>query len=259
MLKLVCFSFLLFLVKTPLVIAQEITAKQQQDFANQLYKNKEYYRAITEYERFLFFFPEHPASLRAKIQIGKAYQAGKNYQAAIDYWQQIQAENPLLENNDIINLLYAIAWLDKDKERIFYYRQENIKQSIAILKKLNPNLTTANLDFAKEWNAGQQQLAKKSPLVAGTLSAIIPGLGSAYNSRYKEAFYAFFITSLFISATLEAQKQNDVNKTSVFGFFALAFYGGNIYTAVNGAYKYNELSKQHYLQNLRTRYDLFFP
>ncbi len=247
--------------------AQElkIDASRQKTFADKLYQKKEYYRAISEYQRFLYFFPQHPFTLDSRLQIGKAYLAGKDYTTAISYWEELKKNFPTLDSNYEVNLYLAYSWMDKDSNRFFYYRQKNIKKALEVLQSISitnsapKKLITSDIDsFIEEWEVGSTNLDKKSPWVAGTLSAIFPGSGSLYTKRYNEAIYAFFINFIFLGATLEANKSGDSAAVSILGFFALAFYAGNIYTAINGSYKYNDFSQTQYWNNLRTKHNLFF-
>ncbi len=99
-------------------------------------------------------------------------------------------------------------------------------------------------------------LPSKSPWLAGGLSALAPGAGSAYGGRWSEAALAFFINALFIGATLEAAEEDDDDLALVLGIGALAFYAGNIYAAVNGAYKFNDRIRAAYLAQQRVRFGL---
>ena len=250
---------LFFFVFFDFLLAQEIKidAFQQKKFADKLYQKKEYYRAISEYQRFLYFFPKHSFVLDSRLQIGKSYLAGKDYMAASNYFEELKEQIPSLRLNVEINLYHAFSWMDRDSSRLFYYRQKNISKALEILKPLQI-AEPIIFSFANEWEIGITNLDKKSPWLAGSLSAVVPGAGSLYTKRYNEALYAFFINSIFLGATLEANRSGQEAKASVLGFLALAFYTGNIYTAINGAHKYNDFLQRRYWNNLRTKHNFFF-
>ncbi len=256
--------WLFFFAFFDFLLAQElkIDAVNQKNFADKLYQKKEYYRAISEYQRFLYFFPQHPFVLDSRLQIGKSYLAGKDYITASNYWEELKELFPSLRLNAEINLYHAFSWMDRDSNRLFYYRQKNINKALGILKPLqftNHTILSSEIgSFVNEWEAGNINLDKKSTWLAGTLSASIPGAGSFYTKRYNEALYAFFINLIFLGATLESNRSGQEAKSALLGFFALAFYSGNIYTAINGAHKYNDLSQTRYWNNLRTKHNLFF-
>ncbi len=249
---------LLFFAFFDFLLAQEIKidATHQKIFADSLYQKKEYYRAISEYQRFLFFFPLHPFAFDSRLKIGKAYLAGNDYAAASSYWEKLKEQFPELQLNSEVNLYHAFSWMDKDSDRLFYYRQKNIKKALDILKPLQ--ITEPRIfSFVNEWENGITNLDEKSPWLAGSLSAIVPGSGSLYTGRYREALYSFFVNFIFLGATLEANRSGEEAKASILGIFALVFYAGNIYTAINGAYKYNDFSQTHYWNNLRKKHNFF--
>ncbi len=248
--------YLFLLCYAPFLIAQEITldANSQKKFADRLHLSKEFYRAITEYQRLLHFFPKQQ-SPEIHTQIAKSYLAGRDYNGAIDYFKSVKVKYPELLWSEEMQFLYSLAFLDKDNHKPFYYRRDNIKKAITLMYDIRVDFYKPVKSFVDEWQQHNQQ-SKKSPLIAGSLSAILPGAGSLYNKRYKEAFYSFFINSLFVLASIEARNNKESTKEAIFSFFALAFYGGNIYTAINGAHKYNDYTKTKYLNDLRIKYSI---
>jgi hypothetical protein len=80
----------------------------------------------------------------------------------------------------------------------------------------------------------------KSPALAGVLAAVIPGAGHLYCERPGDGALAFVVTGAFAWATVEAFQQDHEGLGIGLGFVTLAFYGGNIFSAVNVAHKYND-------------------
>ena len=62
------------------VPAQDLSSLTERDkilaFADHLYESRDYYRAITEYTRFIFLFPSDPLVKIARLKIAYAYQKG---------------------------------------------------------------------------------------------------------------------------------------------------------------------------------------
>lgn len=100
------------------------------------------------------------------------------------------------------------------------------------------------------------ELPHKSPALAGTLSAVLPGAGSLYVGRPAEAALSFFVNALLISGTVTAFREHQDGLGVGLGVLALAFYGGNIYAAVSGAHKFNDGAEAAYLEEQRTRFGL---
>jgi hypothetical protein len=99
-------------------------------------------------------------------------------------------------------------------------------------------------------------LPSKSPALAGTMSAVLPGSGSIYVGRYAEGALAYFVNALLIGGTVTAFQEHQDGLGVGLGVLALAFYGGSIYAAVNGAHKFNDRAAAGYLDQQRVRFGL---
>ena len=90
-----------------------------------------------------------------------------------------------------------------------------------------------------------EDIPPKSPTLAGTLSAILPGSGQVYSGRPKDGVMAFVVNALFISGTIVALDNENYAVAAIVGGVGLPFYIGNIYGAANSARKWNlSLSKE---------------
>jgi hypothetical protein len=79
----------------------------------------------------------------------------------------------------------------------------------------------------------------KSPALAGTMSAILPGAGQAYVGSWQSAAYSFLINALFLSATIELQNKGlYATSLSAGAVFSVTYIGG-ILSAVQSAQTYN--------------------
>ncbi len=230
------------------------------DYATHLYLQGEYYRSVTEYNRFLYFFPDNPLHSSAELQIGKAYMAGDRLDEAIAFWKsQMEGADKGDENFSRIKILLGISLLDLDQSAIFSFRKNNIEEAIQNFNELDErsNEIQPITDFADEWQSAEFP-GMKSPLLAGSLSAVLPGAGSLYTGRYLEGIYAFFITGLFYLATVDAVSNDEAELGYLFGFLTLGFYGGNIYAAANGAFKMNDQGQAETLKRLRQKHGIWF-
>ena len=253
------FLFLICLCYFSSVVSAEslyINDKEQYQYATFLYRSGEYYRAITEYKRLVHFFPESDYTPQAIMQIGRSYMAGGELDVAIKYWESL--EEPLVSSGDV-NIMLGLSYLDKDQVKVYSLRKPSVDKGIEQFSRLSDSgraLPEAN-DFLNDWRT-KSEPEYKSPWLAGTMSAVIPGTGSLYTGRYTEGFYAFFITALFAVATIEAIHQEDKSLSLLLGSFTIAFYGGNIYTAINSAYKVNDKMDTDDLYDFRQEHGIWF-
>ena len=264
------------------VVAEEMPAQKMISFADSLFEKGDYYRAITEYERVIFFHPGDPLALTARFQIAHAYLKGDRIDQAVERFRALNQEFP---NDDIGRKAYYLlgeAYYQKrdygrasdvftsfietypgdqriDAARIrlgwSYLRQGQWRQAADEFQKLPPD---SPLHAQAEGLAGEAKdypgIPRKSPSLAGGLSAVLPGAGQLYIERPGDALISFLLNGAFIWATVEAF-HNDNNVTGgILLFFESGWYLGNVYNAVNGAHKYNRRTEQQYMDGLQDKY-----
>jgi len=238
----------------------QLSDKDVLGFADYLYQNEEYYRAISEYKRHQHFFPSSPFTQRVSLQIGRSFMAGGDHTEAIRYWRLNLGNSPGdEETHNRIRILLGISLLDMDKNRPFSLRKETVNRAFhqfSDVKDLGGHSSLIN-DFVMDWNT-RPPPGYRSPWLAGLMSAGLPGSGSFYSGRYLEGTYAFFLTVLFGLATHNAIQQDQSELAIVFGFFTLTFYGGSIYTAVNSVHKTNDKMDSDELFRLRKKHGIWF-
>ena len=89
------------------------------------------------------------------------------------------------------------------------------------------------------------------------MSAVLPGSGQVYNGRYQDALGAFALNALVISGAWLAFDDDNPALGLVCSIFALGWYKGNIYGAVNGAHKYNRKIDEDIFRNSVQNFGLY--
>lgn len=247
---------LLFLFSSLNVQAGEelvLKAPQIYQFALTLMKQGEYYRAITEWKRLIHFFPESPQAAVAKVKIGRALILGGKPGEGVAHLK------PLAEGSggDSARYLLALGYLEQGKNRPYPLRTDSLSHAFASLREISENWPGKKPvgGFLKAMEA-PPSLPEKSPFLAGSLSAVLPGAGSFYTGRVAEGALALFLNAAMIYSTAEAVKKERRTLGAFLGTFALAFYGGSIYAAANGAHKFNSDAKAAYLKQQRAKFGL---
>jgi tetratricopeptide (TPR) repeat protein len=267
-------------------IANEMPAENMMSFADSLFGRGDYYRAITEYERVFFFYPDHPIAKTARFQIAHCYFKGDRLDQAIDRLRALSKELPNEEVGRKAYFMLGEAHYQKreysraadifatyietypgdervDAARIkigwSYLRQGQWRQAADEFQKLPPDSPLhAQAEGLAEGSENYPGIPTKSPTLAGGLSAVIPGAGQLYINRPGDALVSFLLNGAFIWATVEAF-QNDNNVTGgILLFFESGWYLGNIYNAVNGAHKYNRRSEKQFLDGLQEKYGVSY-
>jgi len=274
-----CIIFLLIICPCD-VRGEDDNIKRQFEYAESLFKEGDFYRAITEYKRFIFFFPEEERTEKCYFKIGKSYFKAKKWVEAIDalkvfiarfprsfmlndaLYLKGSAEKNLKKYDDALSTFGEII-----KRSSGEYRNKAIYQSALVLIDME-DWKRASETFlkipeksvlspaARIFSSGLENLDNlpmKSPVTAGTLAAIMPGAGHLYTERPCDALVAFLLNGAFIWAAVELFDDEKYVAGGIVTFFELGWYTGNIYSAVSSAHKYNRRVKEKFLQNLRDK------
>ena len=253
-------------------------ANQILGFAEALFHNGDYFRAITEYKRFLFLYPTDARAGRVQLQIGISYQRGQQWEDARKTFEEIARQHadvdirseaayrvgetsfeqgryaqaiadlrPVAERSPHIPVgeqaRYLLGWS--------YLRARQwpeASQTFAIIDATSPLFPSSRAlaDAAREG----EELPRKSPALAGLMSAVIPGTGQFYTGRWRDGTVALLLNGAFLAAGLEAVSAGNEAAAGLLLFFEAAWYSGAIYGAVNAAQKYNLDLEERWLQGL---------
>ena len=136
--------------------------------------------------------------------------------------------------------LSLIVTNDSNIQQLIYLSRAGV-----LLIKKDFNTAKENIDkFSRNWYTVSEQQdnltqlystlvkhKKKSPFIAGALSAIVPGLGKVYTKRVGEGVSAFLITTTLGLVAWENLIKDGITdpKTIIFGSLFSLFYIGNIW------------------------------
>ena len=255
-------------------------------FAEWLFAERDFYRAITEYERFLFLQPGSALAPWVRLRIGESYLAGGRTGAAREAFERLlhAGPEPALEHTALL----AVA-------RTFYL-EDRLRQSADLLDGLLPGLTDPDLKgyalylaacVALKQGEGARAkaawlalpvghpLAERALLLAGTvgrldqlphkskalagLLSMVPGLGHLYLGEPAIALTAFVWNGLFGFAAYDAFRRQSYGVGTLLAVLELLWYSGTIYGAVAGAERYNRDAQQNFLEALDRQAGLDIP
>jgi tetratricopeptide (TPR) repeat protein len=241
------------------------------------FEDGDFYRAITEYRRFLFFFPESLRAEEARWKIASSYFQGKKWDEALSAADDLLRKHPSSPWAPEAILLKGRCWMEKKEfaqaryhflraqeiaagtgvsqeaqwqAAVTYLREERWKEAAAEFRKVDPGSKLyPRADHWAKGLEGMDEFPQKSPTTAGVL-AVLPGAGHLYCERYRDAGIALVLNAAFIWGMVEAFKHENYVVGGILTFFELGWYSGNIYSAVSSAHKYNRNMKKEYLDNL---------
>ena len=277
----------LFLILPASALPVEITldSEAQFQFARQTMDRGEYMRAIAEYERFIYFFPEDEKVPQARYLIGYCYLEAKEYGSARKALEEVYGRYSSRPVGAKALFLMGES----------YYRQGFLKEAQQSFKKVIETYPDLEVKDAARYRLGwsqmkedkwgeasgsflmvdkssllypnAQDLAKmslkgealpyKKPTTAGVL-AVLPGLGHLYCERPKDALVSFLLNGLTIWAAIEAFDEDLEVLGGMLLLLEAGWYTGNIYSAVNSAHKYNRKVRNDFRQSLPDRLNLKF-
>jgi len=268
------FFFFALLCQAPFAYADEkgilLTEKIQLQLADAFMEEKEYYRAITEYKKFLILFPDSEKSDYALFETGMAYFRGEEYGSSLQYFSAIgekyKTSRHLPESVYYEGLSH---WKLKDREKarssfdtlaeafpqsefaplalvagsLVAFEEENVAASRKRLEWLTdryPEYPGSKKAIEAMTLIDQYPgLPEKSEILAGVMSAVLPGSGYIYADRAGDGITAFLINALFIAGTIVAINAENYAVAGIVGGIGLPFYLGNIYGSANAARKWN--------------------
>jgi tetratricopeptide (TPR) repeat protein len=256
-------------------------AREVRRFADRLLADGDFYRAIGEYRRYLFLAPDAPDRTGARLAIGRAYLAGdraadaaawfdtlaaaesdpaiaaawryqaglarladEDFPAAADDLEAAAAGLPGYRGRALTLRGFALAAADRDDEAVATLR----------LAAREPDAGALAPELADELARRDEELAHRSPAVAGILSAIVPGAGHAYVGDVGLGLTALAWNGLFAWGLYETIDARLWGLTAVVGAVEALFYGGAITGSVAAAHKFNRDARLNQLDDLRRRH-----
>jgi len=278
--RMISKTFLIVIINLLYANAQEFSSET---FADYLFREGEYYRAITEYFRFLHTVSD--STIRAGLlrKVGLCYFKGGDYDGYILFFENNQFNfyrDSLIYNemNLYLGKSYyhlnrykkAIAKLDSQQLSppnqffddflflvgISYSRMYDWQKAIQKLQLINQGHSDIDKIRANNMILSLQNfpdLSHRSPFLAGGLSAIIPGAGYAYCHRWGTAIASFLVNGLLVWTFSDALKKEQYGLASLTGFVGIGWYVGNIKGSAKAAKKYNSHIRNDYIDNILRR------
>ncbi|MEA2015093.1 MAG: tetratricopeptide repeat protein [Thermodesulfobacteriota bacterium] len=260
--------------------------EKQFKFAESLLEQADFYRAIGEYKRLIFLCPDAVGFCEnAYFKTGVSYYRAKKWQGAIEAFNTFLLNYP--DSRMFAEAMYLKGMSEKNlslydealvtfgriiETEIGEYQARATYQSALVLMDMKKwdragkmfsrvSGKSSLYDSAYVFSAGLDNIDNiqhKSPAVAGTLAAIIPGAGHLYTERLRDAVVAFLLNGVFIWSAVELFHDEKYVTGGIVTFFELGWYTGNIYSAVSSAHKFNKRTQKDFLQGLKNRVSLSY-
>jgi len=262
----------------PRAYSQDSGAEKLLGFADSLFQEGDFYRAISEYKRFIHYYPSDRRLESAYFRIAESYYKAGRWQDALKSFKEFVDRFPGskrvpeaflfkgLSEKKMKRYDEALQSFDEIQKKatgeirhravyesaLVYVDREDWGRATETMEKIP--MESGLHASAVRFHSGLRrihELPEKSPSVAGTMAAVLPGSGHVYTERYRDASVAFLLNGAFILAAVELFRHDNDIAGGVVTFFEAGWYAGNIYSAVSSAHKYNRRVKEEYIQKLK--------
>jgi hypothetical protein len=261
-------------------------AERQLHFADHLFMDGDWYRAITEYRRYLFMVKgQGDDASRSAVAIGEALLRGEQFDAAGRQLDGVAQRATRLELRQTALFGAGRAYLLDGRPELakprFRLLVKDDKTSPALREEASWLLAWGHFDAgemettenildvlaagggrhaqqalgAKAALGERHDLQLKNPVVAGLLS-VVPGLGHVYLGQWAVGAGSFMWNALFIAAATVAWIQGDFAVAAVLTIFELGWYSGSAFGAVAGTYRHNRDVIRNWRDDVMARYGM---
>ena len=174
-----------------------------------------------------------------KTKHGKLMLLGGNPDSALIYFREKACPDSVgLYLAEVSSLLFSCRFPDA--------RNAAGKYSSTVKNKL-PQFTSFINDSLK--------LRKRSSLLAGGMSAVLPGSGKMYTGRWEDGFYSLLIIASNAYASYRYFHKQGMSSAGgwIFAGIGTGFYLGNVYGSVKAAKVFNRNEKARIRNSIRRR------
>jgi tetratricopeptide (TPR) repeat protein len=247
-------------------------------FGRSLFYEGEYYRAIGELQRFLFFQPQHPLASEAQLTIGLAYFCGERWLQAFEVFRRVTraAPHPWTRAEAALWMAEARAHgADQEEARRLY--QELIRQypGSAVAQRAAYLIGWGHVR-RRQWAEAREafvqieakspyrasaarvaaaldpppQLPYRSPTVAQLLSTLLPGTGQIYVGHTLDGLIGLGVHGAMIAGTTGAVMAGLQGAAGIGAFFTWGFYRSQMANAANSARDFNTQAEERFIGQL---------
>ncbi|MEO0092418.1 MAG: hypothetical protein ABIK61_06890 [candidate division WOR-3 bacterium] len=243
-------------------------------FAESLYQEKDYFNAITEFERYLFFHPNTSNSQEIKYKLALSYFYCNETLKTEKILQELSSEIGVIPK--LAQRFLAQLYIDSKKylkakiELNDLLISDNIQDKTEIYRELgyialqekDTKTALGYFTLAQDsWLITETErvikLPKKNVSLSQLLSTFIPGSGEIYCGQLGWGILSFLANSTTIYGTIHSFKNKHyLDATLIFSIFFMRFYNGSRSNARDFALEYNEKIYQAKIKEIEKFYRL---
>ncbi|MBA2660722.1 MAG: hypothetical protein H0U74_00380 [Bradymonadaceae bacterium] len=245
------------------------------------YLQGDLYRAISEYQTFLFERAGDERAAHVRLKIAWLYGLANEHRSAarlLDAVAMANAEEPLgwwsryyfahvalnagrpeiakLAFDEVLSICAQTGRCDELTAQTqlgladYYAGRHEFVLAAGELAKLPPNAPAAEEAARISRQLLELKIPSKSPAIAGLLS-IVPGFGHLYIEEYGIGMLAMIWNGVFIYGIVDSILAGSYGQALLIGLIESIWYGGTIFGAIAGAQRFNRDAMQIVESGLR--------
>ncbi|MBS4035067.1 MAG: hypothetical protein KGZ85_11425 [Ignavibacterium sp.] len=248
---------------------------EQFHYAQSLYENENYFDAVTEFKRVLFFDDQKEFQYSANFYIADSYKSGGMFSEAIRYFTLAELASQTIDDvyickieniklnilrrtteraNRLIDELLSDERFSSKTKELYYWKgwsyifSDKWEEASNEFSKIKPDHELSSFSQAIYDSLYDVQFAK-------VLSYILPGAGQFYTGEYLSGILSLGWNALWGYLTINAFTEERVfDGLVVANFLWLRFYNGNVYNAEKFAREKNRKITNRALDYLQSIY-----
>jgi TM2 domain-containing membrane protein YozV len=220
-------------------------------FADYLFCEGDYLRAIEQYG----LLKDHSASDTTDFKMMLGYSKLGLYKESNKYFNGIDDKSNFYSDAYLLSLKNELLIEPKliivsNAQSFDSIQLKSFRKLTTISILFEAELNILREDFISPYDEDERNAAAsfydfkvdphyKSPALAGTLSAIIPGSGKMYVGEWGDGVTALVVTSLFAFLAYDNFQADHTTRAWIFTGLGAFFYAGNIYGSIASAQIFN--------------------
>jgi hypothetical protein len=275
---------LLLAMPAVFIASNESSAQSGVDYAEHLLSEHDYFRAVSEFKKMLYFAPDESTRIACLYGIARGYLGSGNHNTSLQYSARF-LDKPTLTGQQrtdgfiLMGLGYYGIRAIPSAETAFARAGETDTSGrsalmAALLKAEMRDWTAASSRFkaVAEAHPGAKaggladslskamlrgaELPSRSPFLAACMSALLPGSGQIYSGHFYDGVQAFLFVGAFSLASYAAYRYDDRvnnNYLMTIGMSAVAalFHAANIFGAFKTAEYKTARIREDFLAEMR--------
>jgi tetratricopeptide (TPR) repeat protein len=265
---------------------QNLAAQSELEYADCLFREQDYFRAITEYKKLYYYSKDSKCKNRCLLQISKAYLNSNQYKLSIKYANALlnrreTADADFSRANTVMGLsyyglkvfpiaedyfikaletdttefsLFYLALLDAER---FRYKEASFKYNKISQISKDRELANTSQQLAQQVQNGYL-VKRRNPALATLMSVLVPGSGQVYCSHQYDGLQAALYVGAFTFASYACYRyDNKFRNNYINTYLAISITGlfhlGNIIGARRTAQYFNQKQRQNFLNGIREK------